>query len=702
MKNDFQLVEQFKKHRKQARAGLRAQYENTQVCQSFYAGDAMNYKDNVQFSTSAGNKKRAMVQFNRVKPYVNAVKGFMAQNRREAKYTARLENDQLRLLYSRYCNSLKNYIRDKANADQIETQADGDMLTVGYSAIETAMTYGDGYATNDPNGQIIMGRLDPMTVWWDSYSRETGVLDARFCGYDKKYNIQDALELFQDSKEEDFDMNDDSREDDGYVWFENGGKYNKIREDGIDWADTKAEIATISFYQWIEYETFYRADNPVYALKNPQAVQLAEMQLEALAQEFPEQTDVFGFDAKAAILTFDDKIKGQLLDHFGEYIEPFEHKRKVYYTAVVSGEHVFTKYRSPCQSGFTIKFKTGDFDAKNKIWTGMVNSMKEPITYYNKALTELMFIIGANSKGGVLVEESAVDDISDFEQKYAKTDSVIVVRDGAISGGKIRDKKTPFTPTGYENVIQLADASINDAVGIDKTFLGSSENKQETGLLQARRIRQVTASLACYMDSVTLYMKEHARLMLDFIRVYAENNDGAMFRITGDDGKDEFLKVAKDKLAEDYDVSIEEAPQSAEEKQEYATILNGIAEKLMSAGDAASAKAVFAVAIKNLPLDQMDIQKILQILAPKGDQVDPAYVQQLEAQVKALMSEVTQADVKKKLSEIAVNTAKLDDMAAKTHLTLAQAQKAEQEAVHTHFESALMQQGRMDKVDVTI
>jgi hypothetical protein len=222
-------------------------------------------------------------------------------------------------------------------------------------------------------------------------------------------------------------------------------------------------MVNVSFYQWQEFESFYRADNPIYHLKNPQAVQLAAMQLDAIAQEFAdEEDDAFGFDPRAEVLSFGPDIKAALLKAFGEFIEVFEFKRKVFYTAVLSGKHVFAAFKSQCQQGFTVKFKTGDFDSKNKIWTGMVNSMKEPVLYYNKALTELMFIIGANSKGGVLVEKGAVDDIQRFEQQYAKTDATIVVNDGAVTAGRIKAKREPFLPTGYESIVQLSDASIND------------------------------------------------------------------------------------------------------------------------------------------------------------------------------------------------------------------------------------------------
>lgn len=668
MKSDIELVKQWKKHKQETERGLGTQYQRIRENQAFYAGDMMEYRDSIQFADAFGAKKKAMVKFNKIKPYVNAMKGFMAQNRRKGKYIARMDANPLQNMYSKYANSLADYIRTEANADQKETQQDGDMLTCGIGAIETDMTYGIGNATTDPNGQILMGNLDILRTGWDPYARETNILDARWVFHLKEYSLDDALELFDGSDEDDFEEtgNHEMGEDAGYIWYARGGRYNKIREAALDWSDLQSHMVKVYFYQWFEFETFYRAENPIYTLKNPMSKMAAAAELEMIAQEIPEEDkDLFSFDPKAEIITFDGEVKQKLVDIFGKFIEIFSFKRKVYYKAVISKEHVFTKFRSPCQQGFTTKFKTGDYDAKNKLWTGMVDSMREPMLYYNKALTELMFIIGANSKGGVMIEKSAVEDIQKFESKYAKTDSVVVVADGALEHSRIQPKKTPQTATGYEGILQLSDASINDVNGIDKTFLGSSENKQETGLLQARRIKQVVSAFACYFDAGTLYQKEHSRLLLDLMRIYAENNSGGLFRIIGEDGRDQFLRISSDKLAPQYDVAIQEAPQSAEEKQEFATLISAAADKLLAAGDATSAKQLYAIALAYLPIDQMDKQKVIQVLTPQTPQIDPAMVQQLQEQIKALMSDVTQADVKKKLSEFALNLAKVDEVRAR-------------------------------------
>lgn len=689
MKSDTEIATQFKKHRQSTQRGLAKQYANTKSMAAFYAGDFMDYKQPIQFSTLAGQRKKALVCFNEVKPYVNAVKGFAAQNRRRAKYSARVQAEPLQYQYSTYANAYSDYLLDQANADQVKTQQDGDMLIAGYGGVETALTYGEGHATRDPNGEMLMGRLDPLNVGWDPFAKQSNLLDARWVFYDKTYDLDEAKDLF-DASSDDFEQADDDEvtQDSGYEWYARGGRYNKIKEGPFDWADEKANLVKVSFYQWMEFETFYRADNPIYTLKNPQAIQLAAMQLDVIAQELnkPENEDMFTFDPRAEILNFNDKIKARLLQHFGKFITCYPFKRKVFYTAVLSGKHVFTKFRNQCQQGFTIKFKTGDYDAKNKIWTGMVNTMKDPVLYFNKALTELMFIIGANSKGGVMYEKGSIEDIQDFEAKYAKTDAAVEVAEGALAEGRIKPKREPYNPSGYEEILQIASDSIVRVNGIDKSFLGSSENKDETGILQKRRIKQVVSLLACYFDSITLFEKEHARMVLDFMKILAANNDGGLFRILGQNGKEAFAKIAADKFVAEYDVVITEAPQSPEDKQEFANVITQVGDKLAAVGDVTTAKAIYAIGMKYLPLDQEDLQHLIQILMPQDQQIDPAYVQQLEQQLQALMSEVTQADVKEKMSTMLLNLAKVGETKAKTF-------KTQQEGMQTGIENRVIARG---------
>src|SRR3990167_2969990 len=234
MKSRSEIVSQVKKHKKEARRKLGAQQSNTKRCRAFYAGDYQEYTDKIQLATNTGQKKRVTVQINKIKPYVSAVKGFLAQNRRKPKYIARMPESQAQALYSKYANALSEYLRGNMNADQVETQQDGDMLMCGIGVIETAMSYGEGYASRSANGEIIMACVDLDTFWYDWSARETNLLDRRYDGVTKRYHIDEAKALFSDSKDEDFESASTDKAAGEYEQRSDIGSYDRQRYDYAD------------------------------------------------------------------------------------------------------------------------------------------------------------------------------------------------------------------------------------------------------------------------------------------------------------------------------------------------------------------------------------------------------------------------------------------------------------------------------------
>ena len=676
MLSDSEIAKKYKKQRDHAKRGLSTQYDNTILTQGFYNDSQSNYSDYVQFSDDNGRRRRAMVNFQKIQQSVDAVVGFMAQNRRQAKYIARVNSDQARQIYSRNMNALYSFHRENTNADQLESKQDLDMVVNGYGAIETDLSYIIGNATTDPNGQIIKVRLDPMRVYWDSNAHSANVMDARYCGYYNDYELKDALSLFQGSKEDDFEPVSDTEVDDkaGYVYNPWGGLYDKIKlNNTVEWSAKEEDMVRVYNHQWFEYETFYKCKNPLYVATDVMTAMHAKMRLDIIkdglksyAPDGINAGDMFDFDPTSEELIFDSATKSKLIAEFGDLIDPVDFKRKCFYTVVISGSHIFSKFKSICQQGFSIKFKTGNYNARGKYWVGMVNAMIEPQKYYNKALTELMFTIAANSKGGVMVEEDAVEDIADFESKWAKTDAVIKVQSGAISGQKILQKAQGAVPTGLENIIQLSDAAIA-ANGVDPAFLGAT-NDNETGILYKRRIRQIISKMWWVADSITLYQKEDARMCADLIRVWVQNNAGQWLRITGTDGADQFEQISEDMMAPEYDVSIQEGAQTPEDKAETAGFIKSIGDTAAAAGAAVQAGQLYVEALKLMPLDGDVVNRLSAILAPDQQTVPIAQFQQLQQQLQQLQSQMNQAQVQNVQSMTALNAAKI----AESHATIKQ------------------------------
>lgn len=697
MKSTKDIAAQFKRHKEITQSRLAKQYANTKKCQSFYAGDFMSYQDRIDFTSVRGEKKKALVKFNKVKPYVNAVKGFMAQNRRKPKYEARIQNDKLQELFSGYANAISGYCRDNANADQIETQQDGDMLIVGYGCTESALTYGEGYATSEADGEYIKGRLDPLAVGWDPYAKATNLLDRRWDYHAREYNLDDAKVLFSRANEEDFEEADDGNERNAnYEYFPYGGNYDKIAP--LEWTDKEDNLVKIYFYQWYDIEPYYKAANPLFEIEDPQILQAVDIFLQNLAAESEDES----FDPRAEILVFGKELKPQLEEYFGAQLgELYEFKRKVFYEAVVSGESVFTAYKSISQQGFTRQFKTGDYDATNGIWMGMVNSMMEPVLYYNKALTELMFTIASNSKGGVFYEESAVNDIEEFETNYAKTDGAIEVADGAISGNKIKQKATPQLPTGLQDIIGLSDSAVQDVNGFDVTFMGSREFANDTAAFQRQRIRQAMSLLACYFDSAALYQKIGARIDLDLFRVFVENNHGMAIRVIGEEGQAMFMELNSKQLSLEYDIAIGEAPMTVQDKQEQAQILISIGDKLAMTDPRAS-KIVYAKAIELMSLDFAVKEGIKEVLNPEEQPLDPAYVKQLEEMVQQLQEQGRQAQLKKTLAGADLDQARAEKTLAEIDKTRADTTDVLEAARNKSLENDIIASGEYTQANVNI
>ena len=707
---DLKLTEKLRKQRDQTKRGLSQQYENTDACQSFYNGNQMTYRDKIQFVDPEGRRKRATVNFNKIQSNVDAVVGFMAQNRRQAKYIAHINSSEEQEIYSKNMNALYTFHRENANADQIETDQDADMMINGYGATETDLSYIVGNATTDPNGEIIKVRLDPKKVGWDPTSRKKNLMDARWVYYYDDYDLSDALELFQGSRPDEFQkVSAEDPSDTGYVFNPWGGLYDKIKyEDTVEWSAKEENMVRVYNHQWMEYETFYKAKNPLYEALTVEDAMFFNMRLEVIAAEIPKngpdnaQTgDMFDFDPKAEELVFDEKTKTKLVREFGDLIQPVDFKRKVFKTAVYSGTHVFSTFRSISQQGFSVKFKTGVYNDTDKIWIGMVQSMMEPARYYNKALTELMFTIAANSKGGVMVEEDAVEDIADFEGKWARTDAVIRVNSGALANGKIQEKTRGAVPTGLENIITLSDTAIS-AAGVDPAFLGNINKEDQSGILYKRRIRQVISKMARYFDSITLYQKEDARLNADLIRVWVQNNNGQWVRVTGEDGADVFLQVSEDMMAPEYDVAIQEASQTPEDKQETGMMLKTMGNELMAVGDVAAGKSFILEALQFFQIDGDIINRLVKDLRPQEDSVPMAQFQQLQQQLQQLTSEMNKIQMEKVQSETMKNQAIVQKTQSDISKSQAETARTLEEAANKGLENDIIRSGGYESATVTI
>ncbi len=681
------------KQYKISKSGLIPQYNHIRECQAFYAGDYMNYKDTVAFGAGMVQSIK-QVEFNKVKPYVNAIVGFMIGQRKKPDYQAKMIDKPEQQMYSDYLNSLSDYVRKNTHADQQETRQDMDFVIGGVGATDTCLTLNGGEPTRDPNGEIIVERVNPLEVGYDPASTQANLLDSRWVYRVKDYDAEEAESLF-DAEEEEFEaaiLSDDTN----YQYNPIGGINDKI---GFEYSDANRSMVRVYFHQFYQIENFYRIDNPLLVVENP-ALQ------EALAAAFMSvnnEEDAFTFDPAATVLVITQDIKKQVSDIFKAFEIPFKplaEKRKTYYTGIYSGDKVFSVFKSPSQQGFSIKFKTGDRDEINKIWTGIVASMRDPSRYYNKALTEMMLIIASNSRGGVMYEKGAIENIQIFEKTYTRNNAAVQVADGALSGGKIQPKATPAMPSGYENILQISDASMSQVTGIDESFFGVSASGNETAMLQRQRMAQATTTLAPYFDSIALYGVEQARMMLSFIRLLVAASDGKMFKAMNDDGQVIFERMSQDFLIDEYEIDIGELPETPLLKEYKTQQIASVATGMMQVGDQRY-REMYAAAVEYMPFTTREKTNIKRILLGESP-VDPQVVQQLQAQIQELQSQNSQVSLELQRAETLRLQAAAGEIAAKTQKTIAETQQTNKDTEGKEIENSIMQYKLPSEVNVTI
>ena len=637
MKSNTEIIDQFNTQYGISKNGCKNQWRHIQECNAFYSGDYMNYRD--EFAFGKGSSRRIkQVQFNRVKPYVNSVVGFFAQLRRKPDYQARMESKEEQASLTDYINGYSDYIRDNTNADQMESRQDMDLVIGGIGVTDTCITVKEGEPTRDPNGEVLSERVNPLHVGWDPNAVHPNILDSEWVYRAKDYDVDKALKLF-DADEADFEATgDDSDSVNNFEFNPYGGIQDKI---GFEWADQQRRMVRVYFYQWFEIENFYRIENPMFEAATPdEAIQLQQA---FQSVEVDPEEELFRFDPSSPILVMtkeNRKEVKEIFELFGIPFKPMTEKRKIYYTAVLSGKKVFSSYKSVSQQGFSLKFKTGNYNEVDKTWNGLVASMRDPQRYYNKSLTELMLIIANNSRGGVMYEEDAVDNVQEFEAKWAMTNAAVRVNSGALAGGKIQPKATPAMPTGYEGILEISGRAMGEVTGIDQSFFGTIAGGNETAMLQRQRIKQATVTLVTYFDSIALYAKEQARMMLSFMRLLAESSDGKLFSMFDDDGGVIFEKISGDYFADEYEIGIGEAPETPLQKEYYTTTLLSMAQSMQAIGDP-KYKEMYAAAVKYMPIPNRDKATIIKVLT--GDeQIDPQMVQQLQSQLQELQGEQAQ------------------------------------------------------------
>ena len=137
---------------------------------------------------------RPAITVNRIKPMINLLCGYSAQNETEPDFLPRSEEDDR---VSRVAKGITKYVFDKTNYQKVKKQAFKDSLICGMGCYW--LTYEFNWAKMD--GVITIKNVSPFDVFLDPESNEEDLSDANFCGRYSWETPEKLKQIYQDKEQ---------------------------------------------------------------------------------------------------------------------------------------------------------------------------------------------------------------------------------------------------------------------------------------------------------------------------------------------------------------------------------------------------------------------------------------------------------------------------------------------------------------------
>lgn len=514
----YKLRKEASKHQSQWRKDAHEDF-------SFRDGDQWDSEDVAILE----QQKRPVVTFNRCSPIIESIVGHEVGNRQEVRYFPRTQGDaQANEIYTEGAR----WVRQECDAEDEESEAYKDCVTCGMGWVEYRVDYDD-----EPDGKIVIERVSPMEMKWDPSARRQNLADANWVLREKWLDVEEVKERWPDA-----DILVDGVQEEDRTWLDEHDATEawKYSEDQRWYDATQKKIRVIHFQERVK-EPYYRVTDP----QTGEVVELPEDRFETLRESLQET----------------------------DYVRQ---KRWVYKQCFLAGRTKVEEKEAPIEGSFTFFCVTGKRDEQAGTWFGIMRGIKDPQRWANKFFSQAMYIFSANAKGGLLAERTAVDDKQEFENSWASPDSVNWVEDGAIAGGRIKEKDMGGYPASLDKLLQFAIASIRDVAGVNLELLGMA-NREQAGILEVERKKAALVILAPLLASLRRYRKISGRALLSFMRRYIP--PGTMMRLT-----DRAVPFYPDDDVVRYDVVIDTAANSPNLKQEVWAQLTQMVPALVKAG----------------------------------------------------------------------------------------------------------------------
>ncbi|MFT0875116.1 hypothetical protein VRZ08_01040 [Rhodopseudomonas sp. G2_2311] len=500
----------------------------------FEAGEQLTAEDKQVLQ----DLRRPVVIFNQVGTYVDSVAGQEVANRQEVQFIPRNAGDVKK---NELLTSAAMWFRDQCDAEDEESDAFRDLVVCGMGWTETRLDYED-----NPQGDPKIERVDPLEMVWDSSAKKRNLIDRRRqFQIRRNITLDEARALCPGDPENPFEDEDynaswvDDRDADGTPHENDGRHYDK--EPGGE-RDADDECVTLVRAQWIERVPCWLVLDP-FDQTGQNILTLDEEEYRDLGKKMK----IAGAPTPKAV----------------------KQTRKVYRQAYL-GNVLLEIGDAPVRGRFSFQCMTGKRDRNRNTFFGVVRAMKDPSRWANKWLMQTMHIMNSTAKGGIAVERGQFFDDDDAgAESWAKQDQVTFLKPGALGQNpKMMAKPSAQFPQGSFELMQFAFGAMGRVSGINLEAVGMQTGSGQAAALDLQRKQAVMTLMQPLFDGLRRYRKEQGRVLLYLIENYL--SDGRLVKIQGPENA-KYVQLVRSAYADDtaqgYDVIVDEAPTSANQKE---------------------------------------------------------------------------------------------------------------------------------------
>ena len=476
---------------------------------------------------------RPSVTFNRIARNIDLITGQETLNRKEVAFLPREQGDVSK---SDILTAGVAYIQEETDSLDEKADAFRDLCVCGMGWTQTFMNYRD-YGEGLPDEQ----RRDPLEMYMDPHAIRRNGKDSRWRARALTMPMREAARKFP-------------HVDTSML----SAHWANIRDDPSNPSDPDRQS--------------YNYDDAPTQGRPPllQRVTIIEMEWWEI-EDFVLMEDMFTGERQEMPAGRANAIMQNIRGRF----QGIPRERKVFYKAFLGGI-ILGKRRMDEVNDFTFQCMTGKRDRRTG-WIGLVRAMKDPQRWANKWLSQTMHVMNTNGFGGVIHEEGVFTDPRKAQQNWGKPGSFTSVAEGALSEGRIEERKGGTLPTELDKLLPYALQSIQDCVGIPEESLGRSAD-QATGnrsaLFEHQRREAGLVVMSSLFDSKRLFMKRQGRLLLSYMLNFM--NDGRLIRINSE-GQEQYVPmIFEDPNIARYDIVVDQTPDTPNQREKTWAVIQGM------------------------------------------------------------------------------------------------------------------------------